>query len=458
MTRPVTLALQRYRTVLPASEFTALKAWASSFWPFQRAWLFESASLSICNKARQIGMSHTTAAVGVLWGAFHGELTTIISIGQPESDEVLEKCKRHIMLLRRCGSQLAGTVRDNKSEIVFENGGRILALPSTGGRGFTGNVFLDEFAYQEHAGKVWDAAAPVTLLGGKMRVSSTPNGIGNEFHGLWERAQQEGSAWQPYEIPLKMATDCGYRVDMKKCWELAKGDPRIFDQLFNCSFLDNEFQYIPSEVIAACCVDEGLEAPEDGDYYAGLDIGRTNDLTVLVVVRYVNKRRYLVFVDSMKRTDSDGLEAMVARAFERFKLKRLCIDSTGLGYFPAERMKKKHSERIDVPHRRPRVELVDFTPNNKEDLATGLYAAMTSSLLFIPRTDEALPGCKRGTADRLRKDIAAIRRIVTASGNVRYDAPRTREGHADHAWGLALAVHACSKVNPMIEALTQKAS
>ena len=156
------VSLGLYEQALPAHEFAALKAWVGTFYPFQREWLLETAPHAICNKARQIGLSHTSSAVADLWGVFHGELTTVISIGERESAEVLDKAKKHAQVLQRLGSTMARTVAENATEIRFESGGRVLALPSTGGRSFTGNVFLDEYAYQEHAAKVWDAAAAVT--------------------------------------------------------------------------------------------------------------------------------------------------------------------------------------------------------------------------------------------------------------------------------------------------------
>ncbi len=454
MSPKVAAALVKYRETLPKSEAEALAAWASTFWAFQRGWLFEDADLAICNKSRQIGFSHTTAGVAVRWGAFHGELTTVISEGKVEAKEVLDKSRRHAAVLQSLGSEMARTTRSNSNEIVFASGGRIIALPSTGGRGFSGNVFLDEFSYQEHADEVWENTAPVTLLGGKMRVSSTPNGVGNEFHGLWDIARNGGqsrsskpSRWVPYEVPLEVAITEGYPVDMDKCWDLAKGDPRLFAQMFQCSFLDNEFQYVPTADIDACCTTEPTPPVDPtAEYFAGLDIGREADLTVLLVVRLERGVRRVVHVETMKRTDSDGLEAMVARAFDTYKLKRLCIDSTGLGTFPAERIKNRHSEKADVAYRRPRVEPVPFTPNSKEKLATGMYAAFTSRNVLIPANDAAL-----------RKDIAAIRRMVSASGNVIYDAPRTSEGHADRAWALALALHACGGGgNPLVAALLGK--
>jgi phage FluMu gp28-like protein len=177
-----------------------------------------------------------------------------------------------------------------------------------------------------------------------------------------------------------------------------------------------------------------------------------------------------VHVETMKRTDGEGLAAMIDRAFARYKLKRLCIDSTGLGTFPSEAIKKKHSEKIDVAHRRPRVECIDFTPNSKEQLATGLYTTMSNQLVQLPSNDNALP-CEvafdpvvqrkytinaPGTAAALKREIASVQRIVTTSGNVTYSTPRTSDGHADRAWALMLALHARSATNPMIDALRSR--
>ena len=220
---------------------------------------------------------------------------------------------------------------------------------------------------------------------------------------------------------------------MAKCWSIAKGDARLFDQLFRCQFLNNAAQYLPTESVDACSSDDLYT--HEGEYYAGLDIGRTVDRTVLSVVRAApGGVRVVQHIETCRRTSADELEAMVARAFQRFDLRRLCVDSSGLGAFPAERMQRKHG--------RMRVEPVTFTQASKEDLATGLYSAFTERTVKIAKTDDA--GLAAGTATGLRRDLCAIRREITSAGNVRYDAPHTDEGHADSAWALALALHACS--------------
>jgi phage FluMu gp28-like protein len=452
-----------YRRVLPSHEYAALDAWLSQFYSFQLRWMLDSSKRAACVKARQIGWSHTTGGNAVLWGAIHGELTTIVSRGEQESLEVLEKARRHVRVLAGLGSTAARLTKDTAKEIGFPSGGRILALPSTGGRGYTGNLILDEFAYHQHAEETWDAAVPAMRLGDfKLRVISTPNGKGNAFGNLID-AIRSGRVKRTklYQVTIDDAERDGFPVNIDECWEDAQGDPRLFEQLYRCSFLDNELQYIPTEAIELCSSDDDLSKSAGDAHYAGLDIGRENDRTVLIVVRFNRGIRTVVHVESMKRTEFEVMQARVSAAFSKYQLKRLCIDATGLGMESAERLKRKHSERVDVAHRRPRVEPITFTPKSKEMLATGLYTAMTSGQVVLPKTDAALPQIVLdghaanvpGTAKMLQSDVAALRRSVTKAGNVTYDAPRTAEGHADSAWALALAVHASTGRNAMAEAL-----
>jgi phage FluMu gp28-like protein len=432
---------------LPTRESRAFAAWFKTFYPFQQRWLLEPAEQALCNKSRQTGFSHTTGGLATLWAVAFGETTTLVSVGEREAKEVLEKAKAHAGLLTDLGSEWARTGdKDSAEEIRFARGGRILALPQTsGGRSFSGNAFLDEYAYLEHPEKVWDGAAAVTMHGYRLRVASTPNGVGNAFHSLCTNSK-ENKGWAYHEIPIELAISEGMRVDVDKCWRLAKGDPRLLDQLFRCKFLDGTYQYIPSAAIRDCSTDDLYTY--EGEYYAGLDIGKTVDLTVLVVIRKcADGICRVVSIHSCKRTDQGALDALVAYAFGKYNVRRLCVDSTGLGVFPAEAMQKKYG--------RMRVEPVVFSAPSKEDLATGMHEYFSSGRILIPMTDEALPdgdtpaSGEMGPAERLRTDVAAIRRIVTTAGNVRYDAQHTADGHADSAWALALAIHAVGKISSL---------
>ncbi len=425
--------LAQARLAFPEREYAALIAWISTFYGFQQNWLLDASRFSALLKCRQIGASHTYAAATVLW-ALLGEDTSIVSVGERESTEVLRKVAKHAEALTALGSEWATPKATSATRVALQAGGVIMALPSTsGGRGQSGNVVLDEAAYYEHASNVWDGASGTVLHGYRMRVASTPNGIGNLFHQLFTGPTGEG--YRKHSVSLEQAIADGLRVDVDACWKMARNDPRVFDQLFNCKFLDGQLQYLPTDAINECSVDDLYTF--EGDYYAGLDIGKTVDRTVLIVVRKVASGLRLVqHVASCKRTDSDELDRIVANAFRRFNLKRLCVDATGIGAYPVERMQKRHGKM--------RVEPVNFTLQSKEELATCLYTSFTEGTVRIPKTDEAVEGLAHGTAVAIRNDLCAIRREVTAAGNIRYDAPHTDEGHADSAWALALALHACS--------------
>jgi len=421
------------------NEWRALELWLSSFYSFQLDWLLDWHRFALLNKARQIGASHTYAGAAVLWGLL-GENTTIVSIGETEGVEVLEKAAGHMRVLMDLGSRWVRPVRETSTMLRFQSNGRILVLPSTsGGRGFSGNVLLDEFAYHKDPKKVWDGASGTITHGGRLRVMSTPNGVGNLWHEIFtDPAKHTG--YRIHQVTLQQAIDAGMVVDKDDCWKQARNDPRVFDQLFNCSFLGGDLQYIPTEDVNACSTDDLYTF--DGYYYAGLDVGRIADRTVLVVVRKdpVSGIRTVARIVSLKRTLSDELERVVDEAFRKFKLKRLCVDSTGLGAFPSERLQRRHG--------RTRVEPVSFTMQSKEELAGGLYSAFTERTVKIPRTEKAITDLRPGLAEQLRQDVCAIRRISNINtGNIRYDAPNTESGHADSAWALALALHASGGPN-----------
>lgn len=404
--------------------------------------MLEPARFAVCNKSRKIGISHTTSGIAVIWGALHGETTTIISRGDREAAEVLELAALHGSVLDAAGSHMAVVVNRNKHEIRFASGGRIIALPSTGGRSFTGNVFLDEFAYHAHDEDCWDAAVPVAMLGHRVRVVSTPNGSGNKFADVVaDTTDGKFGNWVLHELPIDTAVAQGYPVDLEACRDLAGHDERIFDQMFRCRFLDANLQYIPSGLLKRAF--DRYTEPVGGFTYGGLDIGETRDRTSLAIVNRNADERRLVHLESHKLTDDDLIDRLVSEALETYGCKRVAIDATGLGTFPAKRLSKRYGRRVEA---------VDFTPSVKEDLATGLHEVLRTEDLKLPSryhpddSDEDL-------IPKLRDGIYKIRRIVTAAGNVRFDAQRTAKGHADEAWALMLALHAASRMTAMTAAL-----
>jgi len=82
-----------------------------------------------------------------------------------------------------------------------------------------------------------------------------------------------------------------------------------------------------------------------------------------------------------------------------------------------------------------RVEGLHFTGAVKEELAYPVRAAFEDRTVRVPRSAE------------IRADLRSVRKESTASGNVRFAGERTRNGHADRFWALALALHASKEAD-----------
>jgi phage FluMu gp28-like protein len=428
--------------------------------------LLDWSRYSLLNKARQIGASHTYAGWAVLRGAFFGELTVIVSVKLTDSNEVIQKAKAHAQLLTLLGSEWA-EFRSTADTITFVNRGRIICnAQESGARGFTGNVFLDELAYYKHPVEAWDAALGAITHGFSFRGASTPNGVGNFWHGLYTDPAQNHK-FSLHEYTIEQAIADGMDLNMDQLWTAARGDERVFNQLYHCSFLDSDMQYLPTEMVQELLTLPGEKEPDGGTFYGGMDIGKTVDLTVLVIIRVVGQTRWVHKVFTRKRTEDTEIDRLLELAFGTYNCTRVAIDATGLGSFPAERGVKKWGLRRLIP--------TVFGPKNKEDMATGLYQMAVERdpsplnvrglpKIRIPRelgdrdapTDHTVPrmhrermaalakslgGIRLGpSAAQICRDLLSLRRIVTPSAQIAYDAPHTAEGHADSAWAFALAL------------------
>lgn len=93
----------------------------------------------------------------------------------------------------------------NKTSIEFSNNSRIIASSTSSSsiRGFSANlIFLDEFAFVQNDAEFYTSTYPVISSGQdtKIIITSTANGLGNQFHKLWEGAVQGINNFKPFRI------------------------------------------------------------------------------------------------------------------------------------------------------------------------------------------------------------------------------------------------------------------
>jgi len=380
--------------------------------------------------ARQTGKSFTKSLRRVLRGLVRRRTQIFLSAGERQSRELMLKVRQHCQALKiACDYYDDRIFRDlsiKQLEIVLPGGVRIIGLPANPqtARGFTGDVFLDEFAMHAFDRDIWAAMFPTLLRGnGELDVASTPKGKGNVFYQL-----RDNPLFSTSLLTLPDAIAQGLDVDLEQMRQ-AMGDDELFRQEFLCEFLDEATAFLTYDQINAC-VDPQLStygtidelSSETRDLYVGVDIGRLRDLTVIWVLARDGGSMSTVGLFELAHAPFREQFETIAAVLALRNVRRCCIDAGGIGMQLAEQCLERFGPR--------RVECVTFTVVVKSQMATALRIAVEARTLRIPDDD------------RIRRDWHSIERSVTESGHFRLSAPRVEGSHADRFWAAALAVRA----------------
>ncbi|GBC62497.1 hypothetical protein DENIS_3469 [Desulfonema ishimotonii] len=427
------------------------------FLPYQARWIADNSRLKLMEKARQIGLSWTTAyAVDertAMQGCRHDQW--ISSRDEIQARLFIEDCKLFASVLQVAAKDLGEQVIDEERKISayvlhFANGRRIHSMSSNpdAQAGKRGGRVLDEFALHPDPRKLWAIAYPGITWGGNMEIISTHRGSSNFFNGLIREIRERGNpkGISLHTCTLQQALDQGFLFKLQQA--LPADDPRIgmdeaeyydvvrsgcadeesFLQEYMCCPGDDDVAFLSYDLIAACESASGWELDDlrdtKGPLYVGVDIGRKKDLTVIWVLELLGDTLHTRKVECLKNMPKGDQEKVLWPILEHLTVARCCMDATGLGIGWADDAQTKFGTY--------RVEGVTFTPRVKEELAYPVRGRMEDRTLRIPFDP------------KIRADLRSVTKQTTAAGNIRFTAERTRDGHADRFWALALAVHAAA--------------
>ncbi|MDR2551441.1 MAG: terminase family protein [Desulfobulbus sp.] len=428
------------------------------FLPYQEKWIIDRSRLKLMEKARQIGLSWSTAyaadertaEAGAKWDQW------ISSRDDLQARLVIEDCKMFAKLLQLAAEDLGELVIDQEKKISayvlhFANGRRIHSMSSNpdAQAGKRGGRILDEFALHPDPRKLWSIAYPGITWGGNMEVISTHRGSQNFFNLLIREIREHGNPKKIslHRVTLQNALDQGFLfklqqslpsdhevkgMDEAEYFDFIRSgcaDEESFLQEYMCMPADDAAAFLEFDLIASCEYGQNEEWEIDcstvrslGRFFAGLDIGRQKDLTVLWVLELLGDVLYTRMVVELRKMSKPDQEAVLWPIMAN--MDRTCLDYTGLGIGWGDDAQKKFGEY--------RVETVTFSAKVKEALAYPVRGKMEDRKLRIPYKPE------------IRADLRAVTKETTAAGNIRFTAERSENGHADRFWALALAVHAAS--------------
>ena len=421
-----------------------------AFEPYQLALLSSDSRFRWVTKARQVGFSFLLALEALARCHLRPKHTSVFVSYN------LEDAKEKVLFARHVYEELPlayqkRLVVDSKTELAFESNGahrglsRIISNPSKAPRGKKGDVLLDELAHYVLDREVYRGSTAVILRSANQLTGcSTPLGRRGVF---WEIATQ---AVRPYphhwrqEVPWWMCrffcTDttraAAEAPDMPTEESVARfGNPDIvqqfeslaledFEQEFCTKFVDESYSYYPYDLILPC-TREDLVLAEDigsipaptGRLVAGFDVGRVRDRSELAVFEEIRRRLRVQAAPFLSPDAVRGAGERAAAPAQR-RAHRAAVD--------------RPERHRDEPRREPRARI---SPGGARELHLGVEGTLGDGHEDpAPEARDPAP-----PPARARRADPQHQARVLASGRVSFDAERTKNGHADRFWAVALA-------------------
>lgn len=434
---------------------------------FQLNELNNDSMFAIERKCRQVGWSFLIALRGVLDAVLDGRSSVYNSINKDESHDKIRYARAAYENFE-CPYRLPRIITDNKNELEFENGARLVSTANARGKP-NSNFFMDEAAHKKNAREVYTAAVPVISKGGTFRMGSSTLGASGLF---WEI---DTESFQPFPNYVRTSTKW-WEVDAF-CTDVAKAkrealqmDTRErverfaterlkiifanmvledFQQEYEAEYVDETTAWITWAEIQAntipelkCSVSEEHKTIEsallaiakfagmverkeiESVFYGGMDIGRKVNATEIFLIGKSTVDSYpLRLMITLNNCEFDNQTTVLNKIME-LPIPKFLIDKTGMGIQLAEKFEKRFPSKVEG---------AQFTNPSKELWATNTKMLFQQNKTPIPPNKD------------LAYQLHSIKKKVTASNNLVFDTEKAEKHHADKFWALALALEAASQ-------------
>jgi phage FluMu gp28-like protein len=281
---------------------------------------------------------------------------------------------RYINIIQNHGKEFKQSIVDmagvQTMKITFDCGSSIFVMSSSVNAiaGKRGHIYIDEAALHKDFQQLFDIAKPATRWGFTLTFFSTHRSKQNYFFKLIEKIKKgEIPDAEVMSITLVDALNDGYLNTLnyknalvgKKQYE---NNTEFFDeekkQASSEEMFLQENQCIPADADATQAVKEDdlskvmfpqmdiFSQPQSGKkYYAGIDIGRNRDLSVVWICEDVStsKQPLLItrFIETMSQTEFSTQEKKIVDILSKWKPRHCMVDGTNVGAMLAENLEKR---------------------------------------------------------------------------------------------------------------------
>lgn len=391
-----------------------------------------------------------TMTLGIVIHCYHQESLkratqwVILSGSERQSKEAIGMVKRHCQAFSLAFGELTYPHENapdfNVHEIRLGSGSRILGIPANPDtvRGFSANVYLDEFQAHRDSRAIWAAMFPSIRERYKLWVSGTTPRF--KTHKFYDLITTETDLWSRHVIDVHQAVADGHPLDIAQT-KAALDDDLVWAQEYELQFIDAN-DWLPFEMILACEDEQaGKRDRGTGATYIGIDVARTKHLWVAWVWETIGDIAWCREIRVLKNALFEQQTQVVGELITTYNPVRIAVDQSGIGRPVVEGWQRQWGAF--------RIEGVDFTLQSKQYLSTLMRQRFERRGVRIPRDP------------LLRADLASVKRIVTPAGNVRFDVDSDASGldsHADRYWAAALGLYAIPTQKPARKARTGSVS
>lgn len=420
------------------------------FMPYQANYINDKRRFKIVEKSRRIGMTYAESFDNTADAAL-GKVQKVwfSSADLTASEEFIDYVAYWARVLDVAAKDMGEVVVDSDNDVLahrvtFTNGSEINAISSNPSkfRSKGGRIILDEFAHHKNQEKLLAAAKPSTMWGSELRIISTHNGEESVFNQLIKEVNKgnEGSMknWKLHKTTIDEAIKqglvdkiIGHKASENEIAEFLEDafsgmTQEAIQEEFYCIPRGNSSNHLLSyELINAVQRENilyGLLESAEGMLFVGYDIARRRDLSVIWIIEQLGEIYYTRQVIVLKNMKFRDQKKILYEILNHPKVRRCCIDETGIGMNLAE--------DAETDFGKYKVEPIYFTGKVKEEMANHTFVCVENQKVLIP-LDKTI-----------RDDLYSVKSVITTAGNVRYEAEHTEEGHADRFWSLSLALHA----------------
>jgi len=215
---------------------------------------FEKYQFNITLKSRQLGLSTVAAAYAVWLAIFHREKNILV---------IATKLQTATNFIKKVKVALAGLpdwlklpkeVGIAKTEVTFDNGSQIKAIPTSEDAGRSEALSLlivDEAAFIRDFGEIWTGLYPTLSTGGRAIIISTPNGVagvGAQYYRMWTEAEAGQNDFNPIRLEWTIHPEHDKEWFDKQARQL--GDPKRIAQELLCDFLASGDTFLQPDDLA----------------------------------------------------------------------------------------------------------------------------------------------------------------------------------------------------------------